>query len=350
MEIYDVIIIGGGQSALAVGYYLRRTDLKYLILDKEEKPGGSWQHYWESLWLFSPATFSSLPGTIMPGGADYYPSREDTLDYLRKYEEKYQLAVQRPTHVEKVEKVKSLFQLKTNQGVFQTKVVVSATGSFTKPFIPQIQGMDDFEGEILHSAAYRSAEPFKNQQVIIVGEGNSGAQILAEVSQLAQTSWLTSKKPSFLPDDVDGRVLFDRASALYEAQKQGKGYRPPSLGDIVMVPSVKEARERGVLKAKPTIEYFEKDGVVLQNGEFIKADSVIFCTGFRPALEHLKPLNVIENNGLILTENTKALKIEGLWLVGYGSWTGFASATLIGVGRSTKQIVQEIEQYLSIST
>ncbi|MDF9797817.1 putative flavoprotein involved in K+ transport [Catalinimonas alkaloidigena] len=350
MEIYDVIIIGGGQSALAVGYYLRRTDFRYLILDKEEKSGGSWQHYWQSLRLFSPATYSSLPGTIMPGGADYYPSREDTLDYLRMYEEKYQLAVQRPTYVERVEKVKGLYQLKTNQGEFRTKVVVSATGSFTKPFIPQVQGMENFEGDILHSAAYRSPEPFKDQRVIIVGEGNSGAQILAEVSQHAQTSWLTSIEPSFLPDDVDGRVLFDRASTRYAAQKQGESYRPPSLGDIVMVPPVKEARERDVLKAKPTIEHFKKDGAVLQNGEFVKADSVIFCTGFRPALEHLKPLNVIENNGRILTKQTKALKIEGLWLVGYGSWTGFASATLIGVGRSARHTVQEIERYLSAST
>lgn len=350
MENYEVIVIGGGQSALAVGYYLRRSGLKYLILDKAEKAGGSWQHYWHSLRLFSPASFSSLPGTLMPGGSDYYPSREDTLNYLRTYEEKYQLTIQRSTQVERVRKEGDVFRLETNQGIFRAKALVSATGSFAKPFIPEIKGMEHFTGEILHSADYRSPEAFKNQQVIIVGEGNSGAQILAEVSRHAQTTWLTSKEPSFLPDEVDGRVLFDRASAMYAARQQSQDYRPPSLGDIVMVPPVKEARERGVLKAKPAIEHFEKDGAGLRNGEFFTADAVIFCTGFRPALEHLNPLDIIENNGQLLTKNTKALNVEGLWLVGYGSWTGFASATLIGVGRSARQTVQEIEQYLSTPT
>jgi len=349
MKIYDVIVIGGGQSGLAVGYHLRRTDLTYLILDKEAEAGGSWQHYWQSLRLFSPATFSSLPGTLMPGGADYYPSREDTLTYLRKYEEKYQLPIQRATHVESVKKGEGFFLLTTSQGTFRAKTVVSATGSFAKPFIPRIVGMNAFEGEILHAAAYQSPEPFRNRQLVIVGEGNSGAQILADVSQYASTNWVTAKPPSFLPDEVDGRVLFDQASALYEAKKQGKSYQPPSLGDIVMVPSVKEARQRGVLKAKPAIQKFDPKGVVLRNGEFIPADTVIFCTGYRPALDHLEPLNIIENNGRIVTRNTKAQKLEGLWLVGYGSWTGFASATLIGVGRSARQTANEVQQFLSSS-
>lgn len=346
MELYDVIVIGGGQSALAVGYYLRRTELKYLILDKETQAGGSWQHYWKSLRLFSPAAFSSLPGTLMPGGADYYPSRDETLDYLRSYEEKYKLNVQRPVEVEEVYRERGLYRLVTSQGTFWTRTVVSATGSFAKPFIPEIPGTNIFKGEVLHSAYYQSPEPFREKKVIIVGEGNSGAQILAEVSKYADTTWLTAKVPSFLPDEVDGRVLFDQASAMYAAKKQGKDYKPPSLGDIVMVPPVREARERGVLKAKPAIEHFEKEGVVLKNGEFVAADVVIFCTGFRPALDHLRLLNILEKDGRIQTRHTKAEKIEGLWLVGYGSWTGFASATLIGVGRSARQTVEEIRQYL----
>ncbi|WPP48026.1 ArsO family NAD(P)H-dependent flavin-containing monooxygenase [Catalinimonas niigatensis] len=346
-ETYDVIVVGGGQSGLAVGYHLRKTDLKYLILDRETLSGGSWQHYWQSLRLFSPASFSSLPGTLMLGGADYYPSRDETLEYLRMYEKKYKLNVQRSVTVEAVARERNLYRLVTNQGTFWSKTVVSATGSFAKPFIPEISGMENFEGEILHSAAYQKPAPFKDKQVVIVGEGNSGAQILAEVSQYARTTWLTAKAPSFLPDEVDGRVLFDRASALYEAKKQGKNFQPPSLGDIVMVPSVKEARARGALKAKPAIAHFEKNGVVLKNGEFVAAEMVIFCTGFRPALDHLKPLNILEKDGRVHTENTKAEKIAGLWLVGYGSWTGFASATLIGVGRSARQTVEEIRQYVS---
>jgi cation diffusion facilitator CzcD-associated flavoprotein CzcO len=197
MQTYDVIVIGGGQSALSVGYYLRRAGLSYLMLDKETAAGGSWQHYWQSLRLFSPATFSSLPGTLMPGGADYYPSREDTLEYLRNYEEKYQLPIQRNTSVENVEKKEDLFHLTTNQGTYRAKAVVSATGSFARPFVPEIKGLEKFGGKILHSSAYYSAEPFTDQEVLVVGEGNSGAQILAEVSEVAQTTWITSKEAFF---------------------------------------------------------------------------------------------------------------------------------------------------------
>lgn len=346
-EIYDVIVIGGGQSGLALGYHLRKTDLKYLILDKETQAGGSWQHYWQSLRLFSPASFSSLPGTLMPGGADYYPSRDEALEYLRMYEKMYKLKVQRPVHVEKVVRKRGLYHIVTKQATYFGKAVVSATGSFAKPFIPEISGMKHFGGKILHSAAYQHPEPFTGKEIIIVGEGNSGAQILAEVSQYAHTSWLTEKAPSFLPDEVDGRVLFDRASALYEAKKQGKSFQSPSLGDIVMVPSVKEARTRGALIANPAIAHFEKEGVVLKSGEYVAAEVVIFCTGFRPVLDHLHPLNILEKDGRVQTENTKAEKIKGLWLVGYGNWTGFASATLIGVGRGARQTVEEIKQYVS---
>ncbi|MEQ8534113.1 MAG: FAD-dependent oxidoreductase, partial [Imperialibacter sp.] len=93
--VYDVIVIGGGQSGLAVAYYLNRAGLNYVVLDASDDAGGSWQHYWHSLRLFSPAQWSSLPGVLMTGGPDYYPTRNETIDYLRKYEEKYKFAIQR---------------------------------------------------------------------------------------------------------------------------------------------------------------------------------------------------------------------------------------------------------------
>ncbi|MDZ7650904.1 MAG: FAD-dependent oxidoreductase [Cytophagales bacterium] len=184
---YDVVVIGGGQSGLAVGYYLRRTGLSFVILDQEQTSGGSWQHYWESLRLFSPAQWSSLPGVIMQGGGDYYPTREETIQYIKNYEAKYQLPVRRPVTVISALKTKQGFDLETSAGLYQAKTIVSATGSFTHPFIPKFPGAEKFQGMIIHSAAYHSPEEFKNKRVAIVGEGNSGAQILAEVSTVADT-------------------------------------------------------------------------------------------------------------------------------------------------------------------
>ena len=342
---FDVIIIGGGQSGLAAAYYLRRTGLSYCILDKENKPGGSWQHYWHSLRLFSPAKWSSLPGVIMSGGDKYYPERDETISYLRNYEKKYNFPVHRPVQVRSVTKNNGLFTIETNKDIYHSKAVISATGSFDKPFIPSIKGTNNYKGNLLHSSEYVAPEPFKNQRIAIVGEGNSGAQILAELSQVAKTFWFTSKPPQFLPDHVDGRYLFDVATQRYEAKKAGEDFKPPSLGDVVMVPSVKNARKRGHLDYYPPIKFTTEHEVIDSNGMHYAIDSIIFCTGFKPALDHLKNLNIVHNNR-ILTSNTKAQEIEGLWLIGYGSWTGFASATLIGVGRTARATVTEVEKYV----
>jgi len=225
----DVIVIGGGQSALALGYYLRKTKLDYLILDQQVQAGGSWPHYWESLRLFSPAQWSSLPGVLMPGGSNYYPSRDDTIRYLANYEDRYQLPIQRPVTVFEVVKNRDHFVLSTSVGEYRAPVVISATGSFQKPYVPTIPGREDFPGMILHSAQYQTSEPFRGQRVLVVGEGNSGAQILAEVSQVAHTTWVTLKEPQFLPDDISGRDLFDYASAAYRAKQKGTSYTPPFL-------------------------------------------------------------------------------------------------------------------------
>ena len=123
-------MIGGGQSGLAVGYYLRRTGLSYVILDNNQEGGGAWIHTWKSLRLFSPAQSSSLPGMIMPGGSDYYPTRDEAIDYLRSYERKYNLPVKRSEQVISVRKDGDEFQVETSKNTYKSKVLVSATGTF----------------------------------------------------------------------------------------------------------------------------------------------------------------------------------------------------------------------------
>ena len=344
-SIHDLIVIGGGQSALALGYYLRKTHLNYLILDQQQQAGGSWLHYWESLRLFSPAQWSSLPGVLMPGGADYYPSRNDTIRYLEDYESRYRLPVERPVTVHHVRKNQRLFTLETDQKRYQSRAVISATGSFQKPYIPILPGQTDFQGILIHSSQYQKPDYFHGKRVLVVGGGNSGAQILAEVSQVAETMWVTLDEPTFMPDNVSGRDLFDYASAAYQSRQTGSSYTPPSLGNIVQVPSVKDAQRRGVYRAMRPFDHFTPQGVRWSDGREEAIDAVVFCTGFRPALNHLTPLGVVEADGKVQTQGTRSVKTEGLWLVGYGSWTGFASATLIGVGRSAKKTVSEVEQF-----
>jgi cation diffusion facilitator CzcD-associated flavoprotein CzcO len=232
---------------------------------------------------------------------------------------------------------------------WQARAVVSATGTWRHPYIPAFEGVENFQGEQIHSAYYFSPDKYAGQRVLVIGGGNSGAQILAEVSQVAKTSWLTLTDPIFLADDVDGRVLFARATERWKAQQEGRVIDAPvgGLGDIVMIDSVKDARTRGVLHAVRPFKRFTEDGVVWKDSSEETIDAVIWCTGFRPALEHLQALDIINPDGRIQVIDTRALKVPNLWLVGYGDWTGAASATLIGVTRTARSTVAEIVEALS---
>jgi thioredoxin reductase len=346
---YDVVVIGGGQAGLATGYYLRRSGLSFVILDGEPASGGAWQHTWDSLALFSPAQWSSLPGVFMPGGTRTYPDRDAVLAYLAAYEARYQLPIVRPVLVRAVERMEGRLAVASDAGVWRARAVVSATGTWRNPYIPLYPGRDRFQGTQIHSAHYRNAAGLAGRRVLVVGARNSGTQILAEVSQVAPTVWVTREPPHFLPDDVDGRVLFDRATAHYQAQQTGGSLAAAAqdgLGQVVMVPPVREARARGVLHSVRPFTRLTAHGAVWPDGRETPVDTIIWCTGFFPALAHLAPLGIVTAAGQVATRGTRALAEPRLWLVGYGDWTGFASATLIGVGRSARQTVEEIKAAL----
>lgn len=167
------------------------------------------------------------------------------------------------------------------------------------------------------------------------------------MSTVAQTQWVTQKEPHFLPDDIDGRYLFTEANnKFYGKPTENEALdKNVSLANIVMIATVKEARERGVLHSKRLFQSFYEEGVIWPDGTKEEFDAVIWCTGFKAHLPHLAPLNITQNNR-IETQNTQAVKEPHLWLVGYGSWTGFASATIYGVGKTARTTAQEIASVL----
>jgi putative flavoprotein involved in K+ transport len=351
-EPVDVLIIGSGQAALATAYFLRRTQLSFLLLDDQAQAGGAWQHGWDSLRLFSPATWSSIAGWQMPNPEPGYPHRDAVIDYLTQYEARYQLPIVRPVHVDAVTRQGELFVVQAGTRQWRCRALVSATGTWSKPFIPVYPGSPQFAGQQLHSAHYRNPQAFAGKRVLVVGGGNSGAQILAEVSTVAETLWITPEPPAFLPDEVDGRVLFERATERWKALQEGRAIDQPvgGLGDIVMVEPVREARTRDVLVAERPFQRFTANGVEWADGRREAVDAVIWCTGFRPALDHLQSLDVLEADGKIAVDGTRACKEPRLWLVGYGEWTGAASATLIGVSRTARSTVSEISEALQGDT
>ncbi|MFI6888814.1 ArsO family NAD(P)H-dependent flavin-containing monooxygenase [Streptosporangium canum] len=340
----DVLVIGGGQAGLAAGYHLRRAGADFVILDAQDAPGGAWRHAWPSLRLFSPAQYSSLPGRMMPsppGGG--YPSAADTIAYLTAYERRYELPVVRPTKVRAVRRSGESLQVETDAGTWRARIVISATGTWWRPYVPHYPGIGDFQGRQLHTVNYRGPEPLRGRRVVIVGGANSAAQILAEVSPMAETTWVTLRPPRLLPDEIDGRALFGLATRRARA---GDGPGIGDLGDIVAVPAVREARDRGALKAEPMFGRITAEGVTWPDGTDLACDVIIWCTGFRPALNHLAPLRLRGSGGLIPVDGTQALGEPRLHLLGYGDWTGPASATLIGAGRTARDSVAEIMRQL----
>ncbi|MEW1602261.1 ArsO family NAD(P)H-dependent flavin-containing monooxygenase [Streptomyces sp. NPDC093808] len=348
----DVVVVGGGQAGLAAGYHLRRQGLDFVILDAGTAPGGSWRHMWDSLHLFSPAGHSSLPGRLMPAQpGETYPDAGHVVDYLTDYEKRYDLPVQHGARVRAVRRDGGRLLAESEAGTWRARAVISATGTWSRPFLPAVPGRSVFAGRQLHTVDYRSPVGFGGKRVLVVGGGNSGAQIAADLALdgRVETTWVTRRPPRFLPDDIDGRALFDVATARRRALDAGRGDTGgvASLGDIVAVPPVRAARDAGLLSARPMFARLTADGVRWADGSQAGADAVIWCTGFRPALSHLAPLGLRGPRGRVPTDGTRTLGEPRLHLLGYGDWTGPASATLIGVGRTARDAARDIAGLLA---
>ena len=340
-DVLPAVVVGGGQAGLAASFYLRRQGVRHVVLDAAEAPGGAWRHTWPSLRLFSPAAYSSLPGWRMPptDGAEN-PDAPHVVDYLAAYEQRYDLPVRRPVHVRSVTRQDGTFVLDSDHGTWRARAVVGATGTWSRPFVPAVPGIDRFRGDQVHSARYAGPAPFAGRRVLVVGGANSGAQIAADLLPVAHVTWATLGPPRYLPDEVDGRELFRVASARLRGEGAGVG----SLGDIVAVPSVRRARDVGGLVATPMVSRLTRHGAVGADGTEHELDAVVWCTGFRPELSWLGGLDVPRRAGRVVTDGGPTVPgVPGLFLLGYGDWTGAASATLIGVGQWARRVAEQVD-------
>ncbi|GGT44588.1 hypothetical protein GCM10010207_51150 [Streptomyces atratus] len=209
-EVSDVVVIGGGQAGLAAGYCLRRKKLDFVILDAQSTPGGAWQHIWDSLHLFSPAAFSSLPGRLMPTQTgEEYPDAGHVLEYLTDYERSYGLPIHRPVRVRAVRRNGKRLRVETDTGGWSARAVVSATGTWWRPFLSAVPGQEVFTGRRLHTTNYRRPSDFAGQRVVVVDGGDSGAQIASDLAihDGIDLTWVTRRPPRILAADIDGHAL-----------------------------------------------------------------------------------------------------------------------------------------------
>ena len=279
-----------------------------------------------------------------PTGESDFPPARHVVDYLTRYEQRYDLPVQRPVRVTAVRRTDadpaSPLLAETSAGDWVARTVISATGTWGRPFLPRYPGMRTFGGRQLHSAQYTGPEPFAGLRVMVVGGGNT----LRSCSPSCRGSPRPrgSRSAQVPPDDVDGRALFSVATARRKALDAGLSDPGgvAGLGDVVMVPPVGGPRPRGPSPGRCS----SGSPAPARRGPTGPRRRPTWSCGARaPARPGPPaPLALRGSGGRIPTTGTRSVAEPRLHLLGYGDWTGPASATLVGVGRTAREAVHDI--------
>jgi cation diffusion facilitator CzcD-associated flavoprotein CzcO len=226
--------------------------------------------------------------------------------------------------------------------------VVNATGTWTRPFIPHYPGQELFRGRQLHTVDYRSAEQFAGQHVVVVGGGASATQLLGEISRITSTTWVTRRPPVWREGPFDENAGRDVVAKVEEAVREGR--RPGSVvsltGLLVSTPYIRDALDRGVLERLPMFDRITEDGVAWDHadrseGRFVRADVILWATGFRAAVTHMAPLHLRGTGGGIRMDGTHVAGEPRLHLVGYGP-----SASTIGANRAGQAAARQLRRLL----
>ncbi|MFJ7066187.1 NAD(P)-binding domain-containing protein [Streptomyces sp. NPDC101115] len=359
MREVDVVVIGAGQAGLSAAYHLRRTGFEperdFVVLDHAPRPGGAWQFRWPSLTYGKVHGMHALPGMELTGADPARPSSEVIGGYFADYEETFGLRVHRPVEVSAVrasesqgggEGERGRLLVETSEGVYATRALINATGTWDRPFWPRYPGQGTFRGRQLHTAQYPGPEAFAGQRVVVVGGGASGTQHLMEIADVAAaTTWVTRREPVYREGpfgEVEGRA----AVALVE-ERVRQGLPPQSVVSVTGLPlndAVRSARERGVLDRLPMFDRITPTGVAWDDGRTVDADVILWATGFRAAIDHLAPLRLREPGGGIRVEGTRAVRDPRVHLVGYGP-----SASTIGANRAGRAAVAGIRRLFRTS-
>lgn len=346
---YSVAVIGAGQAGLSVSYYLKRLGLDpgtdFVILDRGPGTGGAWQLRWDALKIGSAHRINDLPGMDALGisfdTADRtLPAKQVVADYYRRYEEFYDLQVQRPATVRSVFYRGVDMVIRYNESELRTDIVVNATGTWGSPFVPYYPGMRSFRGRQVHTAEYLDAQEFAGQSVVIVGGGTSAIGFLLELETVvSELIWVSRRTIDFL--DVDELNMEASAAAVAMQDEAARAGLPlPSIVSGTGVPRTRRIQagiDRGVLQARPMFSRIEPDGVCWSDGTFRKADAIIWATGFRPELRHLAPLKLREKQGGIGVAGGTAWRDSRVFFAGYGP-----QASTIGANRAGRTIARQV--------
>ncbi|KUL31881.1 flavin-containing monooxygenase [Streptomyces regalis] len=344
MEQVDVAVIGGGQSGLATAYALRRQGLQPVILEASDRTAGSWPLYYDSLTLFSPAGYSSLPGVPFDGDPDRYPHRDEVVAYLLRYADRLDADIRTGTRVLEVRPDGDSFALTLKGGTqLSARAMVSASGIFGRPHRPALPGLKSFAGAMLYAAEYRAPEPFARQRVVVVGAGNSAVQIAAELGAHAQVTLATRHPVRFARQLTLGRDLhwWLTRTGIY-VLPVGRFLRTPPTQLVIDDGRYRAAVTAGAPDRRPVFTGADGSKVTWADGSAEDVDTILLATGYRPDLGYLTPLGALDEHGHPLHREGISLTHPGLAYVGLEWQRSLSSNSLRGVGRDAARIARHL--------
>ncbi len=348
----QTVVIGAGQAGLSVGYHLARRGLEFVILESHQRIGDSWRQRWDSLRLFTPAKFDGLAGMPFPAHPDSFPTKDQMADYLEAYATRFKLPVQTGMKVESLSKRKGGYTVIAGDRQFEADHVVVAMSDYQKWRTPPFARELDPAIAQLHSAEYRNLSQLKPGGVLVVGAGNSGADIALEAARGGHQTWMSGRDVGHVPFRIDGsaglmfldrlvlRGVFHRLFTVRTPVGRTIRNKMLSMGGPLIRVKPKDFQTAGVERVPRTVG--------AQNGRPLLADSrvldvtnVVWCTGFHPGFSWID-LPVFGENGRPHQERGVVANEQGLYFVGLLFLYAASSVMIHGVGRDADYIAATI--------
>jgi len=349
-EYIETLVIGGGQAGLAVGHELKQRGRPFLILDAYPRVGEAWRRRWESLLLFTPARYNGLPGMRFPARGGAFVTKDAMADYLEHYARHFELPVLTNTRVDRLSREGSRFRVTAGSKTLEADNVVVAMANFQQPKAPPFAAALDPRIAQLHSDEYKSPAQLAAGPVLVVGVGNSGADIAMEVVKERPT-WLAGQESAVIPFRIEpffARNLLVRGvrfvghHVLTVRTPIGRKMRSHFLTSATPLIRVKpkDLVAAGVTRVGRIVDV--QDGLpVTEDGQTVYVASVIWCTGFRPGFSWID-LPVLGDRQEPEHERGVLPQEPGLYFVGLEFIYSATSATITGVGRDARRVVKHL--------
>jgi putative flavoprotein involved in K+ transport len=358
-ERFDVIVIGGGQAGLSVGYFLAQTGLRYVILDAHARIGDTWRQRWDSLRLFTPARLDGLAGMPFPAPPHCFPTKDEMAAYLEAYATRFRLPVRNGLRVDRLFRRGSRFAVRAAELEMEADQVVVAMGDYQRPKLPSYSAQFHDDTVQMHSRDYRNPAQLKPGAVLVVGAGNSGADIALETAQSGHATWLagpdTGEVP-FRPDSFLGRhvlgpllLRFVFHRVLTVRTPLGRKARPRMLKKPVPLIRVK-ARDlqRAGVKRVPRVVGVRQFQPVLEDGRTLDVSNIIWCSGFSQGFDWID-VDVFDECRLPVHDSGIARHTPGLYFVGLKFLHAMSSSMIHGVSNDAQRIVGVVVERARVS-